>query len=152
MEMNLVYLPREDRMRFSIGDKSEWLFNRNLLLKLVQAWLEKLEKIDLPRVDIPLGQRDLEQEHRLSIEFDAPKNLEYIPARKTEEKLLEEVTLSVNAIGTQLVLKCHDTQTSLSLTRKESHMVLELFARKVREVQWIDSPKWPQWLGTGESQ
>ena len=147
MELDLVYLPHEDRMRLSVRGKVDWLITRNLLLKLVDAWVKKLESVELPQVGVPLGDRDVGQEHALSLEFDAPVTTEHKPVTAAQAKLLQEVTLTVDTVSTQLVLKGQELQTTLKLTRKESHMVLELLAGKARAVRWVNAVVWPQWLG-----
>ena len=143
-----MYLPAEDRLQFSMRGKADWLLTRSLLLKLVQAWLIKLETIDLPEVAIPLGKRNIGQEHSLSLEFDAPQTMEHQPSILHEAILIHEISLTVEATGTLVVLKGQGLQTRFSLTRKESHLVLELLAKKARSVNWIEAVGWPQWLGT----
>ena len=69
MELDLSYLPQEDRMRLSLRGQADWLVTRSLLLRLLPVWVEKLESIALPAVGIPLGPRNLKQEHALSLEF-----------------------------------------------------------------------------------
>ena len=61
MELDLSYLPQEDRMRLSLRGQADWLVTRSLLLRLLPVWIDKLESIALPAVDIPLGPRDLKQ-------------------------------------------------------------------------------------------
>jgi hypothetical protein len=51
-----------------------------LLIKLVNAWIDKLQKVELPDVGFSLGDRNIGQEHALSLEFDGPphrKNLKH---------------------------------------------------------------------------
>ena len=48
MELDLTYLKQEDRMRLSLSGQADWLVTRSLLLKLLPAWIEKLQSIDLP--------------------------------------------------------------------------------------------------------
>ena len=72
MKIDLSYLPAEDRMQLSLAEQSGWLITRSLLIKLVNAWIDKLQKIDLPDVGFSLGNRDIGQEHALSLEFDGP--------------------------------------------------------------------------------
>lgn len=147
MQLDLIYLPHEDRMRFSVRGQADWLLTRSLLIKWVNAWLEQLERVALPQVGIQLGPRDFGQEHALSLEFDPPHYSGYQPAPAPAARLLQECTLTVDAMGTQLVLKGEGQQTLFQLTRKESHMVLELLASKARAVHWTEAVAWPQWLG-----
>ena len=59
MKIDLTYLPVEDRMCLALQNQVGWLITRSLLLKLVTAWLEKLQSIDLPQVGFSLGDRDI---------------------------------------------------------------------------------------------
>ena len=146
MKIDFAYVTTEDRMRLSLEGQSDWYMTRSLLLKLVSAWIDKLNEIDLPSVGIPLGLRDIGQEHALSLEFDGPTSTHQPQSPAVDAKLLQEVTLTVDALGAKLVLRGQDVQTQLSLTRKESHMVLEMFAKKAKGVGWTDGVVWPEWL------
>lgn len=150
MNLDLTYLPADDRMRFSVRSQADWLITRRLLLKLLDAWLQKLQTIDLPAVNVPLGQRDIALEHALSLEFDGPHTTQQAPKATPEAKLLEEVSITVDKVGTQMVMRGAGVETSFSLTRMQSHMVLEMLAKKARDVQWIDAHQLPQWLGASQ--
>ena len=147
MHLDLTYLPLEDRMRFSVRGRADWLITRSLLLRLVVIWVQKLQEINLPTVGFPLGERDISQEHALSLEFDAPKFSAntYTPA--AQMLLLHEVTLSVDALGVKLATRGHGLEMEMSFTRKESHMVLEMLAQKAREAKWLEAVDLPDWLG-----
>lgn len=147
MELDLTYLQQEDRMRLSLRGQTDWLVTRNLLLKLLPAWVEKLQKIDLPSVGIPLGPRDLGQEHALSLEFDGPKPTNFQPDRATDDTLLMEMKLTVDALGAKLHLIGQGRESQLALTRKESHTLLEMLAQKARLVGWLETAQLPHWLG-----
>jgi hypothetical protein len=147
MNLDLAYLPAEDRMRFSVRSQADWLITRRLLLKLLDAWLQKLQTIDLPAVNVPLGQRDIALEHALSLEFDGPHTTQQGPQVTPEAKLLEEVSITVDKVGTQMVMRGAGVMTTLSLTRMQSHMVIEMLAKKARDVQWVDAHQLPHWLG-----
>jgi hypothetical protein len=118
-----------------------------LLLKLVAAWLEKLQSIDLPSVGFSLGNRDIGQEHALSLEFDTPTTSLLKQESEEQTRLVQEVTLSVDSVGGKLIIRVDCGETSLTLTRKESHLVLEMLARKARAVNWLNEVPWPSWLG-----
>jgi hypothetical protein len=148
MKIDLVYLLVEDRMCLSLRGQGAWLITRSLLLKLVAAWIEKLQSIDLPQVGFSLGDRDISQEHALSLEFDAPTTSEKEPPLEMKINLLQEVTLSVDSIGVLLVLRGGGLETRLSLTRKESHLLLEMLANKARAAKWLDEVQWPSWLAS----
>ena len=147
MELDLAYLPQEDRMRLSLRGQINWLVTRSLLLKLLPAWVDKLRSIDLPSVGIPLGPRDLEQEHALSMEFDGPQTTNFKPTQATEDTLLFEIKLTVDALGANLHLIGQGKESQLALTRKESHTLLEMLAQKARVVGWLDAVQLPHWLG-----
>lgn len=147
MELDLTYLAPEDRMRLSLRGQADWLVTRSLLLKLLPAWVDKLQSIDLPAVGIPLGTRDLGQEHALCLEFDGPQPTNVKPMQASTDTLLFEIKLMVDALGAKLHLIGQGQQSQLSLTRKESHTLLEMLARKARAVGWLDAVQLPPWLG-----
>jgi hypothetical protein len=147
MKLDLNYIAAEDRMCLSIRGQGGWLITRSLLLKLVAAWLEKLQSIDLPPVGFSLGDRDIGQEHALSLEFDAPTSSHLKQEPEAQNRLMQEVTLSVDSVGAQLIIRGDVAETSLTLTRKESHLVLEMLASKARAVNWLNEVQWPSWLG-----
>jgi len=135
-------------MRFSVRGKVEWLITRCMLINLVSTWLRKLEQIDLPDVGIALGQRDVAQEHALSLEFDGPKNqTQALHPSALASRLLYEVTLTVDAFGTQLHLSGQGQGNTMRLTRKESHALLEMLTTKARAAKWTDAVDWPDSLG-----
>jgi len=134
-------------MRFSVRSQADWLITRSLLLKLLDAWLQKLQTIDLPAVNVPLGQRDIALEHALSLEFDGPHTTQQGTLVTPEAKLLEEVSITVDKVGTQMVMRGAGVMTTLSLTRMQSHMVIEMLAQKARVVGWLDTVQLPHWLG-----
>lgn len=147
MELDLTYLAQEDRMRLSLRGHLDWLVTRNLLLKLLMAWVDKLQSIDLPSVGIALGPRDLGQEHALSLEFDGPQPTNFKPTQASADTLLLEIKLTVDALGTRLHLLGQGQESQLTLTRKESHTLLEMLAQKARVVGWLDAVQLPPWLG-----
>jgi hypothetical protein len=147
MKLDLNYTAAEDRMCLSIRGQGGWLITRSLLLKLVAAWLEKLQSIDLPSVGFSLGNRDIGQEHALSLEFDTPTTSLLKQESEEQTRLVQEVTLSVDSVGAKLIIRGDGAETSLTLTRKESHLVLEMLASKARAVNWLNEVHWPSWLG-----
>jgi hypothetical protein len=147
MELDLSYLAQEDRMRLSLRGQADWLVTRSLLLKLLPAWVLKLQSIDLPSVGIPLGPRDLGQEHALSLEFDGPQTTNFKPTLALTDTLLFEIKLTVDALGAKLHLLGQGRESQLTLTRKESHTLLEMLAQKARAVGWLDAVQLPPWLG-----
>ncbi len=62
-------------------------------------------------------------------------------------RLVHEITLTVEPTGVKLVMRGEGAETNLTLTRKESHLVLEMLAKKAREAQWLSEVVWPSWLG-----
>ena len=63
MKIDLSYLPEEDRLSLSLQGQVGWLFTRSLLIKLINAWIDKLQKVELPDVGFSLGDRDIGLEH-----------------------------------------------------------------------------------------
>jgi hypothetical protein len=151
MKIDLSYLPEEDRLCLSLQGQVGWLITRSLLIKLVNAWIDKLQKVELPNVGFSLGDRDIGREHALSLEFDGPTTTQKKSETQVKSRLLQEVTLTVDSVGAKLLLRGDGVETNLSLTRKESHMVLEMLANKARAVSWLDGVQWPSWLGTAQT-
>ena len=151
MKIDLSYLPEEDRLCISLQEQVGWLITRSLLIKLVNAWIDKLEKVELPDVGFSLGNRDIGQEHALSLEFDGPSTTQKKTDAQVQSRLLQEVTLTVDSVGAKLVFRGEGVETRLTLTRKESHLVLEMLASKARAVNWLDEVQWPSWLGGVEN-
>lgn len=147
MKIDLSYVPEQDRLRLSLQSQADWLITRSLLLKLVPAWIEKLKSVELPNVGFSLGDRDISQEHSLSLEFDGPTTSQQKIEQDPKARLVNEITLTVEPTGVKLTMSGEGTQTNLSLTRKESHLVLEMLAKKAREAQWLNEVVWPSWLG-----
>lgn len=148
MKIDLSFLPTEDRMLLSLGDNSGWFITRGLLIKLVNAWLELLQKVELPDVGFSLGGRDIGQEHALSLEFDGPTTAQKMPAIQVNSRLLQEVTLTVDSLGVRVLFRGGGVETNITLTRKESHLVLEMLARKAKVAGWLNEVVWPTWLGS----
>jgi hypothetical protein len=147
MKLDLTYLEKEDRMRLTLRGQADWLVTRSMLLKLLPAWVGKLQSIDLPSVGLPLGPRDLGQEHALSLEFDGPQSTNFKRTQASDDTLLMEIKLTVDSLGAKLHLIGQDRESQLALTRKESHTLLEMLAQKARVVGWLDTVQLPQWLG-----
>jgi hypothetical protein len=151
MKIDLSYLTEEDRLCLSLQGQVGWLFTRSLLVKLVNAWIDKLQKVELPDVGFSLGDRNIGQEHALSLEFDGPTTTQKKLEAQINCRLLQEVTLTVESMGAKLVLKGDGVETNLILTRKESHLVLDMLVKKARAVMWLDEVQWPSWLGSAQS-
>jgi hypothetical protein len=151
MKIDLSYLPEEDRLSLSLQGQVGWLFTRSLLIKLINAWIDKLQKVELPDVGFSLGDRDIGQEHALSLEFDGPTTTQKKPETMVNNRLLQEVALTVESVGAKLVLRGDGVETNLVLTRKESHLVLEMLANKARAVGWLNEVDWPSWLGSTQT-
>jgi hypothetical protein len=146
MQLDLTYDRSEDRMLLSFRGKFDWYLTRSLLNRLVIVWIDKLERTNLPDIGLPLGQRDIATEHALSIEYDAPYQVKQASVKDSTALLIEEVTITVDALGTRLIIKGGKHKMTLKLTRKESHMVLELLAQKASSARWLDAVQWPGWL------
>jgi hypothetical protein len=148
MKIDLSYLPAEDRMLLSLGEQCGWLITRSLLIRLVNAWIDKIKRVELPDIGFSLGARDIGKEHALSLEFDAPTTTQKKIDTKVKNRLVLEATLTVDSVGAKLILRGGGVETNLTLTRKESHLVLEMLANKARIVGWLKEVVWPNWLGS----
>lgn len=91
MQLDLTFLRSDDRLLLSLRGKIDWLLTRSLVVRLVDAWIDKLQSTDLPDIGIPLGQRDIAAEHALSIEFDAPQRTDQASSPVSQALLVEEV-------------------------------------------------------------
>ena len=151
MKIDLSYLPEEDRLCLSLQGQGGWLITRSLLIKVVNAWIDRLQKVDLPVVGFSLGNRDIGQEHALSLEFDGPTTTQKNPEKQVTSRLLQEVTLTVDSVGAILVLRGDGVEANLTLTRKESHLVLEMLANKAKAVNWFGEVVLPSWLGSAQT-
>ena len=151
MKIDLSYLPEEDRLCLSLQGQGGWLITRSLLINLVNAWIDKLQKVNLPDVGFSLGNRDIGQEHALSLEFDGPTTTHKKPAIQVTSRLLQEVTLTVDSVGAKLVFRGDGVEANLTLTRKESHLVLEMLANKAKAVNWLGKVVLPSWLGSAQT-
>jgi hypothetical protein len=147
MNVQLSYVAADDSMLLSLRDQGGWIITRGLLLKLVKVWPKKLQGVDLLSVGCSLGDRNICQGHALSPEFDAPTTTQQTPKSEVEARLFQEVTLSVNAAGANLVMRGDSVETSFIVTRKESHLVLEMLAYKAKALKWIGEVQLPSWLG-----
>lgn len=128
-----------------------WL-TRRVSLALLKAWVNKLEQVPLPHVAAPWmpprADRQLAQEHALSLEFDAPRS-EVKPKPSGNGGFLATVAqLTVSPTESQLVLKGQASQVSVLLTRRESHAFVEALALQARQAQWLTTCALPPWLGT----
>ena len=147
MKIDLRYVPMEDRMVLSVRGHSAWLLTRNLLLKLIRAWVDSLEKVALPKVSVPMGERNLAGEHQLSLEEDKPVvNRE--PVAHGAPVLIQKVDVRVSETGVTLTLHGGEKAVNLNFTRKDAHLVLEMLAGRARAAKWTDGVGWPAWLGS----
>lgn len=152
MNLDVWYSPEHDRLRLSVRTQTErvdWWLTRRLLLAWMAAWLRQLDAVDLPTVAGVNLRRDLGEEHRLSLEFDAaaPAARNQKAVNAVAEWLLQTVELTVAPTGCVLVLKTSGLQQTMELTRKESHAVLDMLFTTSRAAGWFECPQWPQWLG-----
>lgn len=105
MNLYLTHLPADDRMHLSFRSQVDRLIKRGLLLKLLPAWVSRLQSIDVPSVGIPLRPRDLGQEQVLSLEFDCPQTTNYKPTQASMDLLLFETKLTADALRAKLYLR-----------------------------------------------
>jgi hypothetical protein len=153
IQLDLDYLANEDRLLLTIkknGEFSDWWLTRRLTSALVGAWIEKLELIGLPELtlaQLQSSQRNLPQEHALSLEFDGPQIKKPKIATPQNPMLIKEITISVTKIDCAIVLKAECKSTQLNLTRKEAHACLEMIASKSKQAGWLITLHWPNWLG-----
>ena len=157
LHLDLAYLAEEDRVLLTLYKENirlDWWLTRRMAVALVSAWIEKLELIGFPQIEIAQFQnpeRNLPQEHELSLEFDGPKSKKLNSKSTQNTELIKEVTISVSQVECALLIKAENRSTQLNLTRKESHALLEMISSKARHAGWIEIPNWPNWLGGNKS-
>ena len=156
MQIDLTYLDTEDRMLLKIVAAKvdmSWLLTRKLLLRLLKVWTAKLEEVALPSMGdyLPNAPRNLEQEHSLALEFDGPhpKNESSPVLNLGGAHLLLEINLKLNSIQTQLTLRGESQETTLSLSRRETHAFIEMLFVKSKHAGWLVAASFPDWL-TGQ--
>lgn len=151
-QIDLSYLPVEDRLLLTLRrnkEQADWWLTRRLSTALVAAMASKLETVGLPTVPLYQRQateRDLSQEHALSLEFDGPAPKETTNAPAHNVLLMQEVTLTVTELECTLVFKAQNQHSQFSLTRKETHALLEMLVSKSRQAGWLQHHQLPEWL------
>jgi hypothetical protein len=153
-QVSLTYIDSEDRLHLRIasdGRPSHWWLTRRVALNLLRAWLARLEEVAPPRLELPwmpqTAQRELRQEHELSVDLD---DLRREPKRQVVDdaaQLVSTVRLQVTSMETKLTLMAGQNMTSLSLTRKESHAMVEVLGLQARQAQWLKGMSLPEWIG-----
>lgn len=154
MKMDLTYDPGQDRIRFCVRNdeqRSDWWMTRRISLRLLQAFLNQLEKVPLPVLDKPwlpkTGQREIAEEHAMSLEFDAIRADPTAPKDSQSGLLVEKVSLTVSPTDTRLELAAGSSNVRFSLTRMESHALIEAVALMARKGDWLVGVELPSWVG-----
>ena len=156
MKMDVTYHPAQDRIRLCLRSdeqSTDWWLTRRLTLRLLQALLQQLERVPLPTLNQPWlprpAEREMAQEHAMSLEFDALVADD--PGRSTQPAqtglLVDTATLNVSPTETRLELVSGKSNAKLSLTRMESHALVEALALMARKGQWLTSVDLPPLLG-----
>ena len=156
MKMDVTYHPTEDRIRLCLRteqQRTDWWLTRRITLRLLQALLQQLERVPLPTLNQPWlprpAEREMAQEHAMSLEFDALVADD--PGRSTQPAqtglLVDTATLNVSPTETRLELAAGKNNAKLSLTRMESHALVEALALMARKGQWLTGIDLPPWLG-----
>ncbi len=151
MDIDLTFDNRNDRLLIRLHNNStdlHWWLTRRVTLRLIKAWVDKLEQIGLPQINaLPhLTTRDIGLEHNLSLEFDGPKHKEASFVNEQVVHLVEVIDITVSSIGCQLHLKSKNKAIKLSLTRMQSHAILEMLSKLVKRAKWLEQIDWPKWL------
>ena len=156
MKMDVTYHPAQDRLRLCLRtdqQSTDWWLTRRITLRLLQALLQQLERVPLPTLNQPWlpspAEREIAQEHAMSLEFDALVADD--PGRSTQPGptglLVDTATLNVSPTETRLELVSGKSNAKLSLTRMESHALVEALALMARNGQWLTGIDLPPWLG-----
>jgi len=154
MKIDVSYHPEQDRVRLCLRtdqQRSDWWLTRRITIRLLEGWLGKLEQVPLPTVDaewMPRNpQRLLDQEHALSLEFDAVSIDPSAPQAGAGGLLVSTINLTVSPTESRLALISGTNKAALSLTRKESHAFMEALAQRARQADWLKACRLPDWLG-----
>jgi hypothetical protein len=153
LNIDVVFVPSEDRLRLSLRlgeERTDWWFTRRMVTELVSRWVQKMKEVGLPQIKVAglaSMQRDLSQEHAMSLEFDGPASSSSAPSPAQLTLLATEVNLSVSESECNIIFKNGKAHSQLKLTRKEAHAFLEMLANKAKSAGWLQSPLWPEWLG-----
>ncbi len=155
MKMDVTYHPNEDRIRLCLRtdqQRTDFWLTRRITLRLLQALLQQLERVPLPTINqpwLPPAEREMAQEHAMSLEFDALVADD--PGRSTQPGqaglLVDTATLNVSPTETRLELAAGKNNAKLNLTRMESHALVEALALMARKGQWLTSIDLPPWIG-----
>ena len=155
MQIDLIYIDSEDRMLLTVNAekyKLNWWLTRKLMLRLIKVWVEKLEEVALPSVPsfLPELPRNLQQEHSLALEFDGPQpKTDITPQINAKVGLLiEEINLKVSSLQTYVSLRGGGEETTLKLSRRETHALLEMLFVKSKHVGWLKTVIFPYWLNS----
>jgi hypothetical protein len=154
MKIDVSYHPVQDRVRLCLRTDqqvSDWWLTRRLTIRLLEGWLGKLEQVPLPTVDAEWmprkTQRLLDQEHALSLEFDAVSVDPHAPPAIESGLLVATINLTVSPTESRVALISGTSNATITLTRKESHAFMEALAQKARKANWLTACRLPDWLG-----
>jgi hypothetical protein len=130
--------------------KLNWWLTRKLMLRLIKVWVEKLEEVALPSVPsfLPDFPRNLQQEHILALEFDGPQPKTDTPPQINAKDglLIEKINLRVSSLQTHVSLRGVGEETTLKLSRRETHALLEMLFVKSKHAGWLKTVTFPYWL------
>lgn len=153
-QISLTYDANEDRLHLLIvadDQQGHWWLTRRITLRLLTAWLGKLDEVAPPTLAMPWmpqsAERKLHEEHELSLEFDALRH-EPVRAKLGESvALVTTMQLNVTPMDTSLSLVAAGTKASVTLTRKESHTLVEALGLQARKAEWLQGLALPDWIG-----
>jgi hypothetical protein len=155
MQIDLTYQSDQDRLCLSLRSpevSTHWWLTRRMTLGMLKGWLAKLDEVPLPTWSdapwqAPSAQRDLAQEHALSLEFDGPALREKLNLPVEGMHLVDTANITVTPTECRLQLVAGSENCQLVLTRKESHTLVEAMALQVRQAGWLRALALPEWLG-----
>jgi hypothetical protein len=155
MQIDLTYQSAQDRLCLSLRGaevRTHWWLTRRMTLGLLKGWLAKLDEVPLPSWEhapwqAPSTQRDLAQEHALSLEFDGPALTPKMVLPTDGLHLVDTVNITVTPTECRLQLVAANENCQLVLTRKETHTLVEAMALQVRKAGWLQALTLPDWLG-----
>jgi hypothetical protein len=155
MQIDLTYQSDQDRLCLSLRSpevSTHWWLTRRMTLGMLKGWMAKLDEVPLPTwTHAPWqtrqAERDLAQEHALSLEFDGPALTQKQALPADGLHLVDTVNIAVTPTECRLQLLAGSETCQLVLTRKESHALVEAMAMQVRKAGWLKALNMPDWLG-----
>ena len=150
--IDLNYDLYEDRLIFTFNIKNNtlsFLLTRQMTIELILNLSERIVNTNLPKVNISgldKIKRNLKIEHQLSLEDGGPTLKTSNILKKNELFLVNKIILTMKEYGSILKFESESKSIKINLTRKESHLFIEMLAIQIKKTSWLKIPILPDWL------